>query len=545
MAVPGDSLSAEDIVAQVDRILSSAELGRSERLKKFLKFAVFETLEGRDGQLKEYTIAIEAFDRDESFDPQTSNIVRVEAGRLRQRLDAYYNGSGKYDPIRIVLPKGTYVPEIAPLVEDADNSPGGETNSATDSDDPAIVAPYGPSIAVLPFDNMSGDPDQDYFADGITEEIITDLSRFRDLFVIARNTTFQYRGQAVNIRAIGKELGVEYVLEGSIRTAGDNVRVTAQLIDAESGTHVWADTFDRTLSPQNLLAVQDELSNQVVARIAQPYGILRKVADTAEKRRAASDLRAYEAVLLFYAYWARHNPEDHLQARNALQNATEIDPNYADAWGALALVTVDEARFGFNLVPDEGDAWERAEAHARHALNLEPGCTVALQALVSIYFHQKKTAEFKSVAEKALSANPNHTDMLADFGVCLAYSGDWDRGLALVDKAMALSPRHPPWYHFAPAVNHFRQGAYEKALVHALEAELPEFYWAYALQAAVYGKLDRPEEGEAAVTRLLDVHPDFKEVVWPELRGWFYAEDIIRDLIDGMRRAGLAVPDEG
>lgn len=543
MAVQGDTLSAEDITAQVDRILSSAELGRSERLKKFLKFAVFETVEGRDAQLKEYTIAIEAFDRDESFDPQTSNIVRVEAGRLRQRLDAYYNGSGKYDPIRILLPKGTYVPEISPLVAEGVSEPvrGNETEAA----DPLLAAPYGPSIAVLPFDNMSGDPKQDYFADGITEEIITDLSRFQDLFVIARNTTFQYRGQAVDVRAIGKELGVEYVLEGSVRAAGDNVRVTAQLIDAETGAHVWADTFDRTLSPQNLLDVQDELSNHLVATIAQPYGVLRKVTDAVEKRRVASDLRAYEAVLLFYAYWAQHNPEGHLEAREALQRAIDVDPNYADAWGALALIAVDEARFGFNAMPENGDAWERAEAHARHALKLEPNCTVALQALVSICFHQRKVEEFKTLAEKALKANPNHTDMLADFGFGLAYSGDWERGLALVDKAMALSPRHPPWYHFAPAVYHFRQKDFERSLVSALEAELPEFYWAYALQAAIYGKLERQDEGDAAVARLLEVNPQFTDVVWQELRSWFYEEELIHDLVDGMRRAGLDISDEG
>lgn len=544
MTLSGDAISANDIAAQVDRILSSPELGRSERLKKFLSFTISETLAGRHLQLKEYTIAIEAFDRDESFDPQTSNIVRVEAGRLRRRLEAYYNGSGRYDPIRIDLPKGGYVPNISPLVDDG----GDGTAETVASGGPAELdllfeAPYGPSIAVLPFDNMSGDPDQEFFVDGITEEIITDLTRFKDLFVIARNTTFQYKGQAVDVRAVGRELGTEYVLEGSVRKAGERVRLTAQLIDASTGAHVWAETFDRTLSPQNLLEVQDELSHEVVARIAQPYGAMRRARPKNLKQRGASDLRAYEAVLQFYAYWARHHPEEHLSARQAVERAVEVDPDYADAWGALALLSVDEARFGFNPHPDGGDALARAESQARRGLELNPDCTTALQALVSIYFHQRQTAKFTEIGEKALRSNPNHTDMLADFGLYLAYSGDWDRGLALIDKAIALSPIHPAWYHFPRAVDHYRKGEYEIALAQMLEADAPDFYWTHVCRAINYGKLGRIDEGGAALARLLEIYPDFGARAWDELGQWIYVEDLIADIVDGLRKAGLDVPD--
>ena len=540
-----DAISANDVAAQVDRILTSPELGRSERLKKFLSFTVSETLAGRDGHLKEYTIAIEAFDRDESFDPQTSNIVRVEAGRLRRRLEAYYNGSGRYDPIRIDLPKGGYVPKITPLVDDDGN--GGavtaEPNATADEVadvDTLIEVPYGPSIAVLPFDNMSGDPGQAFFVDGITEEIITDLARFKDLFVIARNTVFQYKGKAVDVRTLGRELGAEYVLEGSVRKAGDRVRLTAQLIDASTGAHVWAETFDRTLSPQNLIDVQDELSNEVVARIAQPYGAMRRARP---QRRGSTDLSAYEAVLQFYAYWACYHPEEHLNARRALERAVEVDPDYADAWGTLALLGVDEARFGFNPHPDGGDALTRAEAHARRGLEANPECTTALQALMSIYFHQHETDKFREFGERALKANPNHTDMLADFGFGVAFSGDWERGLALVDKAIALSPLHPEWYHFARVMDYFRRGEYEAALTQAFRAEAPNFYWTHALQATIYGKLGRSEQGDAAIARLLEINPVFPDRIWYELRLWFESVDIRDEIVDGLRKAGLDVPD--
>ena len=222
------ALSADRVREQLDRILASRGFVQAERIGLFLRYVVEEALAGRGDRLKEYSVAIEVFGRDDSFDPQTSSVVRVEASRLRTKLDEYYREAGVSDSLVIELPRGGYVPIF--------RSP--QTASAGFSDQP--------SIAVMPFTNMSTDLEQDYFAAGITEDIITALSRVRQFPVIARNSTFSYKDKAVDIRTVANELGARYVMEGSVRLANNRVRVTAQLINGDTGNHIWADRCDRT-----------------------------------------------------------------------------------------------------------------------------------------------------------------------------------------------------------------------------------------------------------------------------------------------------------
>ena len=236
---------------QLDRILHSGPFLQSRRRQRFLEFIVNESLAGRSERLKAYNVALEVFDRPESFDPVVDPLVRIEAARLRDKLREYYEADGRGDPIRIELPKGSYTPHIefrqAPTPERGPDR-------------------QGPVIAVLPFVNLSGDPKQEYFSDGLTEDIMTELSRARDLRVLARNTTFQYKGKAVDVSKLGRELKVRYVLEGSVRRTDDHLRVTAQLIDTETGAHIWADRFDREMA--DVFLVQDEIVSQIVAKIA-------------------------------------------------------------------------------------------------------------------------------------------------------------------------------------------------------------------------------------------------------------------------------------
>ena len=215
-------LSAGDVRSQLDKILASPGFADAKRMGQFLRYVVEETLVDRGDRLKEYSIAIEVFGRDSDFDPQTSSVVRVEASRLRNKLEEYYKVQGLKDPLIIELPRGGYEPIFRTRLRA----------------DPAAFSK--PSIAVLPFDNLSNEPDQDYFSSGITEDIITALSRLRQFSVIARNSTFTYKDRAVDIRTVSQELNARYVLEGSVRTANNRVRVTAQLIDGATGTHLWA-----------------------------------------------------------------------------------------------------------------------------------------------------------------------------------------------------------------------------------------------------------------------------------------------------------------
>ncbi|MCH8883056.1 MAG: adenylate/guanylate cyclase domain-containing protein [SAR324 cluster bacterium] len=204
--------------------------------------------------------------------------------------------------------------------------PGGEP------EDPILAMPTGPTIAVLPFTNMSGDPEQEYFSDGITEEIITELSRRSNLFVIARNSTFRYKGQSVDVRQVGQELGARYVLEGSVRKEGGTIRVTVQLVAATDGTHLWAETYERELSGENLFDVQDQITENVVGAIGGKYGAIHRAGLQASRGKAPDRLEGYDCVLRAITLLRQLTPQLHLSARDCLETAVEQEPDYAEAW---------------------------------------------------------------------------------------------------------------------------------------------------------------------------------------------------------------------
>ena len=531
---------------QLDRILGCEDFAQSDRMRSFLKFVVEESLAGRPERLKEYTIALEVFGRDESFDPQTNTIVRVEAGRLRRRLERYYLTEGREDEIRIDLPKGSYAPLFratrpatkprAAVLEAAAPAPA----PAAETDDNVVALPTGPSIAVLPFANLSGDPAQEFFADGITEEIINDLTRFPDLRVISRHSTFKYKGQAIDIRDVGRDLGVRYVLEGGVRKAGDLVRVSGRLTDAMDGTQLFSESYDRDLSTKNILEIQDDIADGIVAAVGQPYGIIARAGARQAKQKALQHLDAYDAVLRFYDYWIKADPRMYQDVRQALERAVELDPGYASAWAAIASLYLDEVRFAF--FPRRGvDALDSALEAAQRAVMLDPENSMAYHFLFSAHFHRGELDEFRAAGERAIALNPNHADMLADYGLMLAATGEWERGLALADKAIALSPTHPGWFHVAGVFDHYRKGEFEAALGKAKRLQMPDFYLSFMMVAMCCGKLGREQEGRAACDKLLELFPDASEHIWDLLQSWNLPEELALGVADGLEKVGLRV----
>ena len=253
---------------QLVRILKSGPFHQSPRRKRFLEYIVNETLAGRGERLKGYNVALEVFDRPKTFDPDVDPIVRIEAARLRDRLREYYEADGQNDPIRIDLPKGTYMPQIEFRHEDASRIPRQKVPPTQ------AVSSTVPSVAVLAFDDLSANQKLGYLGDGVAEDIITALSRFPDLAVVARTSSFAYKGKAVDIRQVGNELGVDYVVEGSVRKDGDKLRIVSQLIDTKNGEHLWAERFDRTGT--NPWALQDEVTGMIVSAMTGEKGALKR-----------------------------------------------------------------------------------------------------------------------------------------------------------------------------------------------------------------------------------------------------------------------------
>jgi TolB-like protein len=270
-------------------ILNSGPFHQSQRRQRFLEYLVNETLAGRGERLKAYNVALAVFDRPETFDPVTDPLVRIEAARLREKLREYYGTDGQGDPIRIDLPQGTYTPQIefrhedAPQIAREKGSPTHEVSSTV------------PSVAVFPFDDLSADQNLGYLGDGVAEDIITALSRFPDLVVVARSSSFTYKDKALDVRQVGKELGVGYVLEGSVRKDSDKLRIVAQLIDAKSGEHVWAERFDR--SGADPWAIQDDITGMIVSALTGEKGALKQAQYRQAWGKDATTLEEYDYYL--------------------------------------------------------------------------------------------------------------------------------------------------------------------------------------------------------------------------------------------------------
>ena len=532
-----EGVSPAQISAELSRVLASSEFENSARMKTFLSYLVTETVQGRSERLKGYNIGVDVFERGADFDPQINPIVRVEAGRLRRLLHNYYLGDGGNDPLRIKVPKGAYVPKF----EHKPNNDGSKTQKSPDdnADVKTLSMPRGPSVAVLPFDNMSGDPQQTILSDGLSEEIITQLSRFSTLFVVARHTSFQYRNQDVDVRRIGHDLEVHYVLEGSVRTAVSSMRVTAQLIDATSGLHMWADNYDRDLTVSNIIELQDDIAKSVVATIAEPHGIIARYDLARAKRKPAADMDLYTFVLRWFEYIGKYDPRSHADLRADVMRMLEKHPNNSLVWTVRSLLALDEAAFQHNPRADASLPLDRALKYCNKAIDLDPSNAKAFQYLFVIRYLRDELPAAFDAGRRALRLNPNDADLVQEYGMLLCYSGDWDAGLAYVNKAIALNPYHSPIVYVPLCLERYRAGDDEAALEYAEKVEMPGLFWSYFFRVIANAQLQRNEATKTAVAALLEQYPDIAAGVDAELRKWLKEEPLIQRCLEGLQKAGL------
>jgi TolB-like protein len=391
---------------------------------------------------------------------------------------------------------------------------------------PARVAAERPLLAVLPFDNRSADVDA-YFADGLTEDIITNLTRFRDLRVIARSTTFQLKEREIDLTA----LGANYFVEGSVRRAAGRVRITAQLVDSATGVHLWADHYDRDM--EDIFAVQDEVTRTIAATLG---ATLQDVGLRKALKKSPAELDAYDCVLRARRFTALLTEETHAEARDLLEAAIARDPNSADAHALLANVHLAEHRIDANPRPDPIG---RALDMARKAVELDPQNAYARCWLAIVHFFRHENDKFEAEAERALSLNPNDPETLADIGHFLAFMGAFERGIALSRKAQKLNPLYPGWYYFSFARYHYDQRDYAAVLADVEKMGMPDFYWTHLLAAAALGQLGHTG-ASAALNEIYRLKPGF--VASTEIRKWNAAERDFAHLMTGLRKAGYSEP---
>ena len=398
-----------------------------------------------------------------------------------------------------------------------------------------LPLPDKPSIAVLPFENMSGDPEQEYFADGIAEEIITALSRFHWFFVISRNSSFTFKGKATEVKKVAHELGVRYVLEGSVRKAGSRVRITTQLIDATMDHHVWAERYDRDL--EDIFAVQDEITERIITSVAP--GIISAEMQRAHRKDIAS-LDAWERIMRAHWHLARFTMEDNAEARRLLTEAAQIEPDSALALGDLAMIYVFDGQWGWGISRDQSLA-AAAEA-ARRAVTIDEGNAWAHIALGFVELFAGRHSESVRRLERASEISPNDPHAHGHLGFALSFSGEPEAAIARIEEAMRLSPRDPflAFWYTARALAAFSAGQYDDAVEWGEKTieENPRHPGAYRLLAASYAQLGHIEEAKAALEEMLLQMPGMTVAATRKQVPWKRTDDAQRYL-DGLRKAGL------
>ena len=337
---------------------------------------------------------------------------------------------------------------------------------------PPSVRADKPAVAVLPFENMSGDPEQTYFSDGMTEDVITELSRFRELTVIARNSTFSFRGQSVDVRDVGRSLGAGYVVEGSVRRAGDRVRITAQLVDAANGRHLWAEKYDRAV--EDVFAIQEEIAQNIVATVAQR---VREDSEIAARRRPPEDIRAYDLFLQAHRLSDVFTPEAQERVQALYEQALQIDPTFARAYTGLAFSHLTRAFDAVGVPVEQDEDRVKALRLAEQALALDPNDPRVHATLGYMCLIWRDFDRAEHHLDLARAMNPNDPTILMYWAWMQGCIGKPERALAAAEIAFKLNPRHPGWYNALLARILFQLGRYDEAALILFEKLTSRSSW--------------------------------------------------------------------
>jgi adenylate cyclase len=519
--------------------------GRSEEATAYFKKAIrlnpfppswyLASLGGAYFMLGQYEDAITAFERGRQLAPE-SVFPRVGLAAAYSELGRQKEARAEADEVLKLDPKfsvasyvkGTYYKNK----EDADRY-SAALRKAGLPEMPPLPLPDKPSIAVLPFENMSGDPDQEYFSDGITEEIITALSKTPELFVIARNSSFTYKGKPVKVQQVGRDLGVKYVLEGSVRKAEDKVRVTAQLVDAATGKHLWAERYDRDL--KDIFALQDEITMKIITEL--------QVKLTAGERtrlwsRGTDNLDAYLKFLQGTMHFNELNKEGNAKARNLFEEAIALDPQYPEAYTMLGWSHYTDLWLKSTRSPRE--SIRQAFELAQKSIALDDSCQPAHGLLSWLFLIMRQHEKAIEEGEKAIALDPNSADAYGWLGQVLVFSGKPKEAAFTLEKAIRLNPIAPSWYLYMLGMAYRETGRYEEAITTCKKAikRQPNSIIAHLVLVATYSMLGQEDEARAAAGEVLRIDPKFSVKYLEKTRPHIDPANTAR-FADALRKAGL------
>ncbi len=564
-----------EIRDQLGKIRASHAFDAPDRAQKFLCYVVEEALQGRSDRIKAYSIALEVFGRNASFDAQNDPVVRIEAGRVRRALEHYYLLAGQRDPVLITIPKGGYVPAFTRFNETAPkaDSPPPQNYAPwlkskrralglfsalvmllaagiwtvdqsvfqrfqpTKSRGGADSIPKLPRVIIAPFEDITGVPSSALLARGLTDEVTSQMARFKEIVVVAGKSPVTSPAAL----AASSDLPV-YGLEGSIRLDQDRLRLSARLINRADGAIVWTKAYNAKLGQREILDIETVLAGEIATALAQPYGVIFRANASEAVEASSKDSRAYVCTLSYYSYRATLNRQTHAAVQNCLKEVVSDFPTYSTAWALLSFTYLDEVRFRYRLKSPGRPPLDLAVEAAEKAVELDPSNVRALQAAMLAHYFSGDVNTALIVGERAFAINPNDTEFAGEYGFRLALSGQWDRGCALISKSIAHTVGPTEYFQSAMAICSYMRKDYPGAEYWARASNLRDNPVYHLILLAIYGQMGKLMDTKVEREWLMLNAPEFLEDTRKEVVIRILRSEDQEQFIDGLRKAGLDIP---
>jgi len=491
-------MDAGVIQSQLSRMQEAEVFKNSPTLSRFLQFIVEETLAGHETQLKEYTIALKLYSKKPDFNPQVDPIIRIHAWRLRRTLDHYYSQDGKYDDIVISIPKGAYIP----VFKKRDH----------EDDEPALSEKTGHfsrksiSIAVLPFINKSENAGTVAFADALADHISTELTRYSELSVISYYSCRNIISKVSDIRQAGLLLDARYILTGTIQTDSKRLRIRVQLTIAETREQIWANSYERNSTAEQLFEVQDDIVWRVVSETAGHYGAISRNVSKLPPQTSIHDIEVYSALFWYYHFVGDLSLEMFLKAENAMYKAIEKEPAYALGWAVLGEIWVGGYFMGHKSLI-AGNQLEQALSNGKTSLRIDPNCQHAYQTMGLAYIFLDKKEECLKTIEEWLKIKPGEAGIQGAMGFMLICCGVYERGYKMLDESVQLNPYYQWWFNAGFAFYFFHHEDFSSAFYWAEKMNMPLVPWELLLKIACCNELKHLEAAKEYCLQLKQKFP--------------------------------------
>ena len=569
-------ISPQQIREQLATLLHSTDFRVSPRIKNILAYIVEETLQGRAGDLKAYSIAVDVLGRDARFDPSTDPIVRVEMGKLRRQLELYYILNPD-NPVYIKIPKGSYAPvfktrdegssEYArafaragidlPRELEEPNEPVAKALNQPDSqpDNPAGAAAQAgngvsgprpqrevprteirPILAVMPIEFRGDDPDLPGFAKGLTESLLVELSYMHDVESLDGSIMSPDGRESQSLIERSRALGARFALHGTVQRSQDTLRVYIALSDTSSARRIWTEKYDLDSAVQSLLDIQDEVTSKIVGRIADEFGLINQFLLQETRNKELDQLGMYEASLRYNAWVWTFDKRDFIEAQKALEYCYELEPDNVMVCALLSDIYSSDYLLAYEVVDD---CLDRGFALAQKALNIDPTHQLALWSLALNYQLRGDLTHINNTLAQIYPLNNTNPFLYLTLGIIIGMTKDMAEGKRLVEEALSINPHSPSWCRIMPFMYYYAHEEYELALGQALHINLPTCVWDPMLRAAGFAMLGRHDDARLAVEQLLEIEPEFQRKRQQLLYSMLINEKYVNMLDAGLTEAGL------